>query len=164
MDTFPYVSPAAEETRYLFDRPLAMQSLPTRPAVFLRLQAKHRRMMRLQHFSIAQVHMHAARQAGVETAHGTHNVDTLELVRAVLLEDRRILNRIFVRPRRSINIPRVRVPWGWRVGMIIGDLMIFNHHMVREYATHSLVETATDGTLGNFEVRPCFRPASVQFL
>ena len=87
-------------------------------------------MMRLQHFSIAEVHVHAARQAGVETAHGTHDVDPLELVRPVLFEDGRILHRIFVGPRRSIDIPWIRVPGSWRVGMIVRDLVIFNHHVM----------------------------------
>src|ERR1700751_4123131 len=130
MDAFPCVPLLQErqDTRSTGRSPCGVY--PTRPAVFLRLQAKHRRMMRLQHFSIPEVHMHAARQAWVETAHGTHDVDTLEFIGSVLFEDRRILNRIFVRPRRSVDIPWVRIPGSWRVGMIIRYFVISNHYVM----------------------------------
>ena len=48
--------------------------------------------------------MHAAGQARIKTANGAHDVDAFELVGAVLFEDRRILNCIFVWPRRSVDI------------------------------------------------------------
>src|SRR5580704_15412671 len=47
------------------------------------------RVGRLEHLAAAEVHVHAARQARVEAAHGAHDVDALEVVRRVLLEDRR---------------------------------------------------------------------------
>ena len=66
-------------------------------------------MVRLQDLAIAQVHVHAARQAGIETANRAHDVDALELVGAIFFEDRRVLNRVFVWSRRSVDIP-----WDWR--------------------------------------------------
>src|SRR5689334_19707100 len=57
---------------------------------------KHRRVMRFEHFSVAQIHVHAARQTGIKTSHGTHNVYAFEFVRAILFKDRRVLHGIFV--------------------------------------------------------------------
>src|SRR3984885_9204793 len=49
--------------------------------------AKHRRVMRFKHLSIAQVHVDAAGQAWIETAYRPHDVNSLELVWAILLEN-----------------------------------------------------------------------------
>ena len=46
--------------------------------------------------------------------------------------------------------------------MIVGDLVILNHHMVRKDATDGLVETAADGAFRNFKIRPRFSSARVQ--
>src|ERR1700685_4368210 len=61
----------------------------------LGLKTKHGRMVRLKYLTVAEVHVHAARQAGIKTANRAHAVDTLELVGAILLKDRCALNRIF---------------------------------------------------------------------
>ena len=59
--------------------------------------------MCFQHLAVAEIHVHAAGQAGIEAAHGTHNVDALEFIGAVLLKDRRVLHSVFVWPRGAIE-------------------------------------------------------------
>ena len=67
---------------------------------------------------VAQVHVHAARQARVEAAHRAHDVDAAEVVLAVLLEDRLALHRVLVRAR-ACRRSRVGLPfhgvggYGW---------------------------------------------------
>src|SRR3954465_6613450 len=63
---------------------------PTPPALAV-LGAKHGHVALFQQLAVAQVHVDPARQAGVEAAHGAHDVDPLELVRPVVLEDGRVL-------------------------------------------------------------------------
>src|SRR5580704_8715611 len=116
-------------------------------------------MMRLQHLPISEIHMYSARQAWIETSNCPHNIDSLEVLRAVLFEDRRILHRIFIWARRAEAVPRIRIPRRWRIRMIIRDLVIANHDVVRQHATHSLVEAASYPFFGNLEVIPCPRPA-----
>src|ERR1700728_2075064 len=63
-----------------------------------------RRVRRLQHPASAQVHVDAAGQARVEAADRAHDVDALEVLRRVLLEDRRVLHRVLVRARRAVAV------------------------------------------------------------
>ena len=70
------------------------------------LEAKHRRMVRLQHLSVPQIHMYAAWETRIETPDSAHDVDALELVRPVFFKDRRVLNRVFVGSRRALAISR----------------------------------------------------------
>src|SRR5580704_15132727 len=93
-----------------------------------RLQTEHRRMMRLQHFAVPQIHMHAARQTRVEATYRTHDIDSLELVRAVFLEDRGVLYRVLVRTRSAVNVARIGIPGGRRIWMVVGDLTLFDHY------------------------------------
>src|SRR5690348_9747745 len=86
---------------------------------FLLNHSKHRRMMRLQNLTVAEIHMHATRQTRIEAAHRTHDVDTLEVIRPVLLEDRRVLNRVFVWTRRAVDVARIRVPRSRRIRMVV---------------------------------------------
>src|SRR6185503_6005448 len=81
----------------------------------------------LPHPAPPEVHVDAAGQAGVEAAHRAHDVDADELVRAVLLEDRRVLDRVLVGPRRAVGVARARVPRGRRVGLEVGNLAAPNH-------------------------------------
>ena len=118
--------------------------------------------MRLQHFAVAQVHVHAARQTWIEASHRAHDVDALEFVRAVFLEDRRVLHRILVGPGRAVDIARIRVPRRGRIGMIVGDLAIADDDVMREHTAHRLVEAAADGFFGNLEVGPRSGAAGVQ--
>ena len=53
--------------------------------------------MRLQHFAVAQVHVYAAGQAGIEAANRAHNIDAFEILRPIFFEDRRVLHRVLVR-------------------------------------------------------------------
>src|SRR5580700_9790819 len=120
-------------------------------------------MMSFKGLAIAQVHMYTAGQAGVEAADSAHNVDTLEFILAVFLEDRRVLHRIFIRSRRAIDIARIGVPRCWRVRMIVGYLAFANDHVMRQYTSNGLVETATDSFLGHLEVVPRPGMAGVDF-
>src|SRR5579859_5841254 len=120
-------------------------------------------MMRLQHFAFSQIHMHAARQTRIETPHRAHDVNALEFLRAVLFEDRSILHGILIRSWSAVNIPRIRVPGRRRIGMIIRNLALADYDVMREYAANCLVEAATNGFLRNFEVRPGFSSAGVEF-
>ena len=59
-------------------------------------------MVRFQNLAVAQVHVDAARQARIKAAYRAHDINSLELIGAILLKDRRILHRIFIRSRRAI--------------------------------------------------------------
>src|SRR5579862_5125198 len=51
--------------------------------------AEHGRVARFEHLSVAQVHVHTTRKAGIETSHRPHNVNTFELFRTILFKDQR---------------------------------------------------------------------------
>src|SRR5579885_3374931 len=93
-------------------------------------QAENRRMPRLKDLSVAEIHVDAAGQARIETPHCAHDVNPLEIGRAVLFENRRVLHGIFVRSGRAVNVARRSIPWCWRIRMVIGDLAVANHHMM----------------------------------
>src|SRR5712691_2499089 len=117
-----------------------------------------RRVRRLEHLAAAQVHMHPARQARVEAAHRAHDVDALEGVRRVLLEDRRVLHRVLVRPGRPVAIPHAAVPRRGRVRVVVRDLPVPDHHVVREHAADRLGEAAAERVLGHVEGLPRLGP------
>ena len=73
------------------------------------MHAEHWRMMRLKHLAVAEIHVHAARQAGIEAAHRAHDIDALEFAGAILLKDRSILHCIFVRTRSPVRIARIGI-------------------------------------------------------
>src|ERR1700730_13277579 len=109
----------------------------------------------LEVFSFAQVHMHTAWQTWVKAAHGAHDVDALELIRAILLEDGRVLHGIFIRSGGAIDVAHAAVPGSGRIGMVVSDLAALDDHVVRKRPAHGLVETATDGIPWYREVVPC---------
>src|SRR5215469_11658300 len=94
------------------------------------LVAEHRRVPRLEDLAVAKVHVNTTGQARVKTAHGAHDIDAFEFVGSVLFEDWRVLDGVFIRTRCAIDVARIGVPRRWRVGMVIGDLAIANHHVV----------------------------------
>ncbi len=108
--------------------------------------------------------MDAAGQARVEAAHRAHDVDALELVRPVLLEDRRVLHRVLVGAGRAVDVARAGVPGRGRIGVVVGDLAVADDDVVRQHAAHRLVEAAADGLVGHLEVGPGPGPAGVQLL
>src|SRR6476646_2005034 len=112
----------------------------------------------------AAVHVHAAGQAGVERADGPHDVDSLEVLRSVLLEYGGVLDGVLVRARRSERIARARVPGRRRVGLVVRDLALADHHVVGEHAAGSLVEAAADGALGHLELVPALGAAGLYLL
>src|SRR5712671_2652640 len=119
--------------------------------------------MSLQQLSVAQVHMHPAWQAGVETSYCTHDVYALELVWAILFENWRILHRILVRPGRSVNVARIGIPRRRRIWMIVRDLAVADHYVMRQHAANRFVEAAADCILWHGEFRPRSSPSRVQF-
>ncbi len=123
---------------------------------------EHRQVVHVELLAAAQVHVDAARQTGVEAAHRPHDVDALELVRAVLLEDRRVLHGVLIRPRRAVHVTRAGVPRRGRIGMVVGDFAVADDDVVRQHAAHRLVEAAADGVVRHLELRPGPRPAGVQ--
>ena len=108
-------------------------------------------MFLLQDLAVAEIHVDAARQTRIEAAHRAHDVDALEVVRTVLLEDRRVLHRVFVGSRRAVDIARIRVPRRRRIRMIVRDLAVADDHVMRQDAAHRFVETAADRFVRNFE-------------
>src|ERR1700683_5241571 len=98
--------------------------------------------------------MHSAGQAWVEATNRAHDVDALEVLRAIVLEDGGVLHRILVRTRSSVDIARARVPWSGWITMVVGDLAFADNDMVRQHSAHCFVETAADSFLRHFEVRP----------
>src|SRR5271156_4146572 len=113
--------------------------------------AKHRRVMRFEHLAIAQVHVHAAGQAGVKAAHGAHDVYAFKFIRAVLFEDGCVLHCVFVGAGRPVYIARIGVPRGGRIRMVIRDLAIADHHVMRQNPAHRFVEAAADSFLRDTE-------------
>src|SRR6202140_1062017 len=98
--------------------------------------------------------MHAARQTRIKAPHRAHDVNALELLRPVFFEDGSVLHRILVRPRSAINISWIRVPGCRGIGMVVGDLALADHHVMRENAAYRFVEAATKGPLRNLEILP----------
>ncbi len=122
------------------------------------------RVHHLLDLAAAGVHVHAARQARVERAYRPHDVDPLEVLGSVLLEDRRVLHRVLVGSGRPVDVARARVPRRRRVGLVVGDLALLDHHVVREHAARGLVEAAADRALGNLEAVPALGPARLDLL
>ena len=110
------------------------------------------------------VHVHAARQARVERAHRPHDVDPLEVLRAVLLEDRRVLHRVLVGAGSPVDVARARVPRRRRVGLVVRDLAVLDHHVVREDAAGGLVEAHADRRLRHLELVPALGAAGLDLL
>src|ERR1700722_14410387 len=141
--------------------PVARASLA--PAIcppFTRLPALHGqryprwRVRRLQHLAAAQVHVNAAGQARVEASHRPHDVDALEVLRGVLLEDRRVLHRVLVRAGGAVAVADAAVPRGGRVRVVVGDLAVPNHHVMGEDTADGLGEAAAVGIHRHVERLP----------
>ena len=115
------------------------------------LCSEHRRMSRFQNLSVSQIHVHAARQARIEASHRAHDVDPLESFRPVFFENWRILYGVLVGSRRSVNIARTGVPGCRRIRMIIRDLPIADHNMMRKHAANRFMEPARDRIVRHFE-------------
>src|SRR5579863_9289848 len=99
-------------------------------------------MVQLQSFSVPQIHVHAAGKAWIEASDGTHDINALKFVRSVLLKNGSVLHRIFIRAGRAIHVARIGIPRRWRIRMVIRDLSIADHHVMREHAANSLMESA----------------------
>src|SRR3954465_11051562 len=106
----------------------------------------------LEYLAIAQVHVDSAGQARVEAAHRAHNVDAPEVVGAVLLEDRGARDRVLVWPGRPVIVGGRPVPRrGW-VWVVVSDLAVPDHQVMRENPAYRLVKAAADRLVRHFEL------------
>ena len=55
-------------------------------------------------------------------------------------------------PGRAVGVGRAAVPRRRRVRVVVGDLAVADHQVVREHAAHRLVEAAADRLVGHLEV------------
>src|ERR1700722_17649928 len=92
---------------------------------------EHGRVNGLGRLAFAELHVHVAGQAWIETTHSAHDVDPLKFVRAVLLENGSVLHRVFIRSRSAVAVARVGVPGSGRVGMVVRDLAFANDDVMR---------------------------------
>src|ERR1700719_1840225 len=114
-------------------------------------------MVSLQRLTITEIHVHTTRQARVEAPDRSHDVDAFEFVGTVILKDRRVLHRIFIRSGRSVNIAWICVPRGRWIRMVICNFAVTNNYVMREHSANRFVEATSYGVLWHFEVRPGFR-------
>src|SRR2546423_14920240 len=111
-------------------------------------------MTRLDGLAFAEIHVHAARETRIEAPDRAHDIDALERVAAVLLEDWHVLNRVLVRARRAIDIPRARVPRRRRVRVVVGNPAIADDQMMRQHAADRFRESAPDAFFRHLEGLP----------
>src|SRR3984885_15800067 len=88
-------------------------------ATSISLRERRRGVRHLSDPAPTGVHVHAARYAWVERPNRPHDVDPLEVLGAVLLEDRRVLHGVLVGPGRPVHVAGARVP-GRRRGRLGG--------------------------------------------
>src|SRR5271165_3421437 len=107
--------------------------------------------------------MDAARQAGIKASHRAHDVDAFKILGPVLLKNRRVLHCVLVWSGSPIDVAWVGIPTSRRVGMVVCNLAVSNYQVMREHASHGLVETAPDSLFrhGKWSERLC--PSGVQF-
>ena len=72
--------------------------------------------------------------------HCAHNVDPFEFIGTVLLKMGVFCTASSYGPGRAINIARVGIPGSLRVRMVVGDLALANHDMMRENSANRLME------------------------
>src|ERR1700731_461834 len=116
----------------------------------------------LDHLAVSQVHVHSARQAWVKAANCTHDIDALKVGWSVFFENRRVLDRVFVRPRSAVDIARIGVPASRGIRMVVGHFTAPDHEMMREYSSDRLMETASNRFIRNLEGGEGVSSASVQ--
>src|ERR1700724_3540508 len=98
--------------------------------------------------------MNTTWQTRIKAANRSHDVDTLEGVRAIVFEDRCVLYSVLVRARCTIEVSHAAIPGGRGGGMVVGDLSILDDHVMGKYTAHSLVESAADSILWHREIAP----------
>src|SRR5437588_4927113 len=103
--------------------------------------------------------MNTTWQTRIKAANRSHDVDTLEGVRAIVFEDRCVLHSVLVRARCTIDVSHAAIPGRRRIGMVVGDLAILDDHVMGKYTAHRLVESAADGLLWHCEIAPGFSVA-----
>src|SRR5215471_18558090 len=91
--------------------------------------------------AIAVEHVYAAGQTGVEAAHRSHDVDALEILGPVFFEDLEPLHRVLVRSRRAVAVARAGVPGRRWIRVIVCDLLVLDHDMMRKHPADRFVES-----------------------
>ena len=61
-------------------------------------------------------------------------------------------DRVLVGARGAVRVGRRPVPRRRRVGVVVGDLAVPDHQVVREYPANRLVEAAADRLVGHLEL------------
>src|SRR5581483_11808786 len=121
-------------------------------------------MSQFELFARPEVHVNSAWQTRIKAADGSHDVDAFELVRPVFLEDRGVLDGIFVRAGCSVYVTRAGIPGRGRIGMVIGYAAVANHQVIRQDPAHRFMEAAANGFVRNLEGGKGLRAARVNFL
>ncbi len=121
-------------------------------------------MVSLQNLSAADIHMNTARQAGVEAADRPHDVDAFKFIWTVFLKYGRVLDRIFIRSGGPVNVAWTRIPRCRRIGMVVGDLPLFDDDMMRKDTADGLMESTRDRLVGHLEWSPRFIVAGADFI
>src|SRR5581483_8573705 len=116
-------------------------------------------MLLPQHLSVSEIHMNAAGQARVEASDSSHDIDSFEVLRSIFFKNGSVLDRIFIRPRRAVDIARARVPRRRRIWMIIRNFLIADYDVMRQYSSNRFMESTANRLLRYFEIRPGFGSA-----
>src|SRR2546421_5170755 len=97
------------------------------PAMHSRgLLSKGWQMARLEDPPVAEIHMHAARQAWIEAADGAHNVDAFKRVESIFLEQWGILDGVLEGAGGAERIAWTGIPGCRRIWMVVGDDAVAN--------------------------------------
>src|SRR5262249_33563500 len=110
-----WMSVSTRSICWRYSRTPAESTMPCATFVSRLLEVEDGDVLRFEQLGVAQIHVNAGGEAGVEAAHGAHDVDALELVGAVLLEDRGVLDRVLVGTWCAVDVTRIGVPGSRRV-------------------------------------------------
>jgi len=128
------------------------------------MRAEKRRMSGLDYLAASHVKMDPTWHARIEASHGPHDINAFEIIPAVLLENGGVCYCVLIRSRCAKPIAWTRIPRGRWIGVIIGDSSPADDHVMTKSSPHSLMKTATDGVIGNFELIPSFQATGVNLL
>src|SRR5947209_2964505 len=105
--------------------------------------------------------MHTTWQTRIKAANRSHDINTLEVVRAIIFKDWCVLHSVLIRTRRAIDVAYTAIPGRGRIGMVVGDLSVLDDHVMGKYTAYRLVEAAADGLLRHREIAPSLGVACV---
>src|SRR5205085_74483 len=87
-------------------RPAPPLKVPRQGSFLGQPQQGSRSVHLFEYFSITEEHVHTAGQTRIEAPHRAHDIDAFKILRAVLLEDGRVLDGVLVGTGSSERIPR----------------------------------------------------------